>query len=629
MATHHEHRARRRACRMNASRLLLTITAALSLAPLAIAQDSSPTSRRIYLDEFRPQPALRTQQHPRSRAKFPCINVHLHPEKLSPAELDEHVRVMDEANIAVSVSLDGRVGTKFSEHLTTLTERHPGRFVAFVRMDYIGDGDPQDQKTWDIHKPGYGARMADRLSEAVRQGACGLKLLKDLGLTIRDQSGKIIPPDDPRFDPVWERAAELNIPILWHCADPRAFFNPIDERNERWEELHRHPEWSFHGGDFPKFDDLVAARMRVVGRHPKTTFILAHFADLPDDLQTLGRYLDKYPNAYVEFAGRIAELGRQPYTAREFFLKYQDRILFGTDGVPPATELVPHFQMLETRDEYFPYEDNPFPPQGFWNINGLGLPDDVLRQVYYENAARVIPGMKQALADYAARRPEAAASLKCGDRSPARWEAIMKKYDAANAADPPKTGGVVFNGSSSIGKWDLEKNFAGLGYINRGFGGSETSDAVHFARRLLLPLKPKVIVFYEGDNDIAKGKPPEQVAADFRKYASVVHEELPDTQILYLSVKYSPSRAKQILRQKAANALVAAYCEEDPLCRFLDVASTLVAPDGKPDPKYFVKDMLHLSDAGYIEWASVVRPAIEQSLTRAQESATPKAASKP
>ncbi len=397
---------------MNGSRLFLTIAAALSLTPLTVAQDSAPTSRRIYLDEFRPQPALRTQQHSLSRARFPCINVHFHPEKLSPAELDEHARVMDEANIAVSVSLDGRVGTNFSEHLATLTERHPGRFVAFVRMDYIGDGDPNDQKTWDIHKPGCGARMADRLSEAVRQGACGLKLLKDLGLTIRDQSGKIIPPDDPRFDPVWERAAELNIPLLWHCADPRAFFNPIDERNERWEELHRHPEWSFHGGDFPKFDDLVAARMRVVGRHPKTTFILAHFADLPDDLQTLGRYLDKHPNAYVEFAGRIAELGRQPYTAREFFLKYQDRILFGTDGVPPATELTPHFQMLETRDEYFPYEDNPFPPQGFWNIDGLDLPDDVLRQVYYENAARLIPGVKQALADYAARRPEAAASLK-------------------------------------------------------------------------------------------------------------------------------------------------------------------------------------------------------------------------
>lgn len=602
--------------------------AACSTISLAQEKTAPPASRRIYLDEFRPKPSLRTTEHPLTRAKFPCINVHFHPEKLMPAELDEQVQVMDAANIAVSVSLDGRVGPKFSEHLHTLTDRHPGRFVSFVRMDYIGDGDAKDPKTWDVHKPGFGPRMADRLSEAVKQGACGLKLLKDLGLTLRDLNGKLISPDDPRFDPVWERAGELKIPVIWHCADPRAFFEPIDERNERWEELHRHPEWSFHGGDFPKFDELVAARMRAIGKHPGTTFIGAHFADLPDDLKTLGGYLDKHPNIVVEFAGRIAELGRQPRTARDFFLKYQDRILFGTDGVPPLSELVPHFQMLETKDEFFPYEDNPFPPQGFWNIDGLDLPDDVLRQVYYENAVRVIPGIKPALAAYAAKRPEAAAALKGGDRSPARWEAMMQKFEAANAASPPKTGGVVFNGSSSIAKWDLEKNFAGLGYINRGFGGSETSDAVHFAKRVLLPLKPKVIVFYEGDNDIAKGKPPEQVAADFRAYAAIVHEELPDAQILYLSIKYSPSRAKMTLRQKAANALVAAYCEEDPQCRFLDVASTLLKPDGKPDPKYFVKDMLHLSDEGYVEWAKVVGPAIEDALKRAVETTPAGAAGK-
>jgi len=628
MARSHEHQSRRftQSCRRWRLVVLGEIALTMIVATASAQEKTSPASRRLYLDEFRPRPALKTPRHALSRAKFPCINVHFHPENLTATELDEQVRVMDDANIAVSISLDGRVGTKFSEHLKTLNERHPGRFVAFVRMDYVGDGDPKDQKTWDVQKPGFGVRMADKLTEAVRQGACGLKLLKDLGLTLRDQNGKIIPPDDPRFDPMWERAAELKIPVIWHCADPRAFFEPISEKNERWEELHRHPEWSFHGGDFPKFDDLVAARMRVVEKHPKTTFILAHFADLPDDLKTLGQYLDKCPSAYVEFAGRIAELGRQPYTAREFFLKYQDRILFGTDGVPPMSELVPHFQMLETRDEYFPYEDNPFPPQGFWNIYGLDLPDDVLRQVYYENAVRIIPGVKQALADYAAKRPEVASAIKGTERSPARWEATMKKHDAATANDNPKTEWVVFNGSSSIVKWDLEKSFPGLGYINRGFGGSETSEAVHFARRLLLPLKPKVIVFYEGDNDIAKGRSPEHVAAEFRKYVAIVREELPDTQILYLTIKYSPSRAKQELRQRAANALIAAYCESDPQCRFIDVASLLLGPDGKPEPKYFVKDMLHLSDAGYVEWTKIVGPAIEQALARAAESTEPKAA---
>jgi predicted TIM-barrel fold metal-dependent hydrolase/lysophospholipase L1-like esterase len=611
------------------TRISLCLTASMMLVASVYGQENKAEgSRRLYLDEFRPKAQLRAPRHPLTRAKFPCVNVHFHPEKLSASELDEQIRVMDEANIAVSVSLDGRVGTKFSEHLSSLTARHPNRFVAFVRMDFVGDGNADDPKTWDVHKPGYGARMADRLSETVRQGACGLKLLKSLGLTIRDQNGKIIPPDDPRFDPVWERAGELGIPVIWHCADPRAFFEPIDEKNERWEELYRHPEWSFYGGDFPKFDDLVAARMRVVGRHPKTTFILAHFADLPDDLRTLGGYLDKYPNAYVEFAGRIAELGRQPFTAREFFLKYQDRILFGTDGVPPKTELIPHFQMLETRDEFFPYEDNPFPPQGFWNIYGLDLSDDVLKQVYYENASRIIPGVKDAVAVYAKSRPDLQKAI-AGVRSPARWESTMKRFDQENAAGQAKTGGVVFTGSSSIAKWSLEKNFAGLGYINRGFGGSETSDAVHFASRILRPLKPKVIVFYEGDNDIAKGKSPERVADDFRKFAAFIHEESPEAQILYLSIKYSPSRAKMVLRQKAANALVEAYCQEDPQCRYLDVATTLLGSDGKPEVKYFVKDMLHLSDEGYVNWAAVVGPAIESALVRAEELMVEGATSKP
>lgn len=600
------------------------ILAALLSAPASGQEKKADATRRIYLDEFRPRASLKVPQHRLTRAKFPCVNVHFHPEKLSASELDEQVQVMDDANIAVSVSLDGRVGGKFSEHLASLTARHPNRFVAFVRMDYVGEGNADDPKTWDVHKPGFGARMADHLSEAVRQGARGLKLLKSLGLTIRDLDGNIIPPDDPRFDPIWERAGELGIPVIWHCADPRAFFEPIDEKNERWEELHRHPEWSFHGGDFPKFDDLVAARMRVVARHPKTTFILAHFSDLPDDLKTLGEYLDKNPNAYVEFAGRIAELGRQPYTAREFFLKYQDRILFGTDGVPPTTELIPHFQMLETKDEYFPYEDNPFPPQGFWNIYGLDLPDDVLQQVYYENASRIIPGVKEALAAYAKGKPDLE-KLVATVRGPARWESTMKRFDQENAAGQAKPGGVVFVGSSSMVRWKLEQSFPDKGYINRGFGGSMASEAVHFARRILEPLKPKVVVFYEGDNDIARGKSPEQVAADFRAFVAYIHRELPETRIVLLSVKYSPSRAKSIFQHQAANALIEAYCHGDPLCRYVDVATPLLGADGKPDPKYFVKDMLHLSDEGYAQWAKVVGPAVDAALA----DHAPKATAKP
>lgn len=375
----------------------LLITMALVVWTQAHAGDDSgqeQSSRRIYLDDFRPTAELKTSSQLLQRAKFPCVNVHTHPGRLSDGEIDEMVRVMDESNIAVSVSLDGRAGTGFAEHHRKLTSRHPGRFVVFVRMDYIGNGDPQAPETWNVHEQTFGNDMADRLTEAVRQGASGLKLLKDLGLYQRDLHGHLYQPDDPRFDPVWKRAAELNVPILWHCADPIAFFRPTSEKNERWEELYRHPEWSFHGKDFPGHQDLIDARNRVIARHPDTTFICAHMADVPEDLAKLGSYLDRFPNMNVEIAARVAELGRQPYTARRFFLKYADRILFGTDGVPPKSELIPHWRFLETWDEYFPYEDNPFPPQGLWNIYGIGLPDDVLRKVYFKNAIRLIPGVR-------------------------------------------------------------------------------------------------------------------------------------------------------------------------------------------------------------------------------------------
>lgn len=356
--------------------------------------DQPERPRRIYLDEFRPTSELITPEHLLTRARFPCVNVHTHPGRLSDEEIDEMVRVMDEANIAVSVSLDGQAGPRFDEHLEKLTNRHPGRFAVFVRMDYQGQGEEGKPETWDVNLPGFGLRMADKLTDAVRRGATGLKLLKTLGLYLRDPAGKLLKPDDARFDPVWQRAGELGVPVLWHCADPVAFFRETSPENERWEELYRHPEWSFHGKDFPAHQELIDARNRVIARHPKTTFICAHMADIPENLALLGSYLDRWPNMNVEIAARVAELGRQPYTARRFMLKYADRILFGTDGVPPMSELIPHWRFLETFDENFPYEDNPFPPQGLWNIYGVGLPENVLRKVYYENAVRLIPAIR-------------------------------------------------------------------------------------------------------------------------------------------------------------------------------------------------------------------------------------------
>ena len=362
--------------------------------------------RRIYLDEFRPTPMLKTELHPLPRAKFPCVNVHSHPGRLTSEELAEMVATMDESNIAVSVSLDGGLQSKkFSDHYYQLQQAYPDRFVVFLWIDYVGKGNPSDPETWDVHQPGYGLRMADQLSEAVKLGASGLKVWKDLGLYMKDKSGKLIMPDDPRFDPIWARAGELKVPVLWHCADPPAFFTPIDEKNERYEELYRHPEWSFFGPGFPSHQELMEARNRVIARHPDTVFICAHMGELSENLAQLSATLDRYPNMNVEIAARISELGRQPYSSRKFFLKYQDRILFGTDGVPPLTELIPHFQYLETWDEYFPYEDNPFPPQGLWNIYGIGLPDEVLRKVYNENACRLIPGVAERVRKYSQRNP--------------------------------------------------------------------------------------------------------------------------------------------------------------------------------------------------------------------------------
>jgi predicted TIM-barrel fold metal-dependent hydrolase len=180
-----------------------------------------------------------------------------------------------------------------------------------------------------------------------------------------------------------------------HTADPSAFFEPIDATNERYEELSRHPDWAFPIDKFPTRASLHSARNRVIAKHPDTIFIAAHFGNDAEDLKETALWLDTYPNMYVELASRIAELGRQPYTARKFFLKYQDRILFGTDGPWPEERLRLYWRFLETEDEYFPYSEKEFPPQGFWNIYGLFLPDEVLSKIYRENLLRILPRLQK------------------------------------------------------------------------------------------------------------------------------------------------------------------------------------------------------------------------------------------
>ncbi len=356
--------------------------------------------RPLALDQFRPRAMLRVEQTDLRRAKFSVVDVHTHPRlrlRNSPELLDQYVRTMNEQNIALCVSLDGRLGEQFTEHADYLWTEYRDRFVIFANIDWQGGGRADDPASWACHRPDFGRRMAAALADAKERGASGLKIFKQFGLGYRQPDGSLIEIDDRRWDPIWRACGELRLPVIIHTADPAAFFLPIDARNERWEELSRHPDWSFHGEAFPSRDELLAARNRMIERHPNTTFIGAHMANNPEDLTAVGRWLDKYPNLVVELSARIAELGRQPVTAGRFFLKYQDRIMFGTDGPRAPARLRLHWRFLETDDEYFPYAENPFPPQGLWNIYGLDLPDDVLRKIYSENAARLIPAVKEKL----------------------------------------------------------------------------------------------------------------------------------------------------------------------------------------------------------------------------------------
>lgn len=350
------------------------------------------------LQDFRPRSMLRVEQTNLTAARYPVIDVHTHfriRTQHSNSDLDRFVEVMDRNNIAMCVSLDGQLGDALREHQAYLYDAYPNRFAIFANLDFVGDGDLAHPATLACNQSDFVRHQVESLRAAKEAGACGLKIFKQFGLGYRNLDGSLVRIDDQKWDPIWNVCGELQLPVLMHIADPAAFFLTIDAQNERWEELSRHPEWSFPSDRFPERNALIDARNRVIARHPKTVFIAAHVASSAEDLATVGQWLEQYPNLNLEFASRIGELGRQPYTARAFFLKYPDRILFGTDGPWPEKRLHLYWRFLETFDEYFPYSEKEFPPQGFWNIYGIGLPDDVLRKVYHENALRLIPSLRE------------------------------------------------------------------------------------------------------------------------------------------------------------------------------------------------------------------------------------------
>jgi predicted TIM-barrel fold metal-dependent hydrolase len=363
--------------------------------PVAATLDGHD-GRELLLRNFRPNSQLRVAQNPKMQAKFPVVDVHTHFRyklRANQQSLDDFVETMDRNQIAVCVSLDGRLGDQLDGHIDFLWSQYKDRFAIFANVDWCGDGKTDDPATWACHRDGFAERTAQQLAAAVDRGVCGLKVFKRFGLGYRNPDGSLIKIDDRRFFPIWQACGELGIPVIIHAADPAAFFEPIDAANERWEELSRHPDWSFHGGDFPSRDELLAARNRIIAHHPKTQFIGAHVANNAEDLQTVGKWLDRYPNLWIEPASRISEMGRQPFTARDFLMRYRDRLLFGTDGPWPEKRLQLYWRFFETRDESFPYSEKIPPPQGMWQIYGVDLPDEVLRKLYYENSAKLIPGI--------------------------------------------------------------------------------------------------------------------------------------------------------------------------------------------------------------------------------------------
>ncbi len=352
------------------------------------------------LRAFFPKPQLMVPETKLSRARFPVVDVHTHfyfRLKHNPEALKDFVALMDRNQIAICVSMDAKLGSELEDHVNYLWTEYRDRFVLFAHIDFQGKGNADQPETWACNQPGFVHETILGLRHAKSRGLSGLKIFKDFGLQYRDAQGSLLKIDDPRFDPIWSTCGELGLPILIHTADPKAFFEPITPENERYEELQRRPQWSFADPKFPRRDVLLEARNRVIERHPQTTFIGAHVANNSEDLKTVGIWLDRYPNLYVDFASRINELGRQPYSAREFLIKYADRVLFGTDGPWPETRIQYYWRFLESRDEYFPYAEQPFPPQGFWRIYGVYLPDDVLKKIYHENAAKVIPGIAERL----------------------------------------------------------------------------------------------------------------------------------------------------------------------------------------------------------------------------------------
>jgi len=347
----------------------------LSVTTFSKAQD-------LTFEDYNPTSTLVVPGEILNKAKFPFIDVHGHQYRMPEQDLAPVIAAMDTLNMGIMVNLSGRSGDDLKKSVQNIKDHYPNRFVVFANVDFDGVG----TKDW-------AKNTVDQLRKDIENGARGLKVYKSLGLRNKDSDGNRIAVNDPRLDPIWALCGEMDVPVLIHTADPKSFWDAYDGDNERWLELKTHPRRKREANDPAPWETLIAEQHAMFKKHPNTTFINAHMGWFANDLGKLGELMDEMPNMNVGIGAIIAELGRQPRFAKAFFIKYQDRILFGKDSWKPE-EFPTYFRVLESDDEYFPYHKK---YHAFWPMYGLDLPDAVLKKVYYKNALRIVPGLDKTM----------------------------------------------------------------------------------------------------------------------------------------------------------------------------------------------------------------------------------------
>ncbi len=358
------------------SRIIVSITCLIGFSIGISAQTMS-------FEEYNPKSTLVVPGEIIKKAKFPFIDVHGHQYRMPTQDLTGVIAAMDTLNMGIMVNLSGRTGDNLIKSVQNIKDHYPNRFVVFANIRFHKN----------VGKPGWIEAIVKQLELDVKNGARGLKVYKGLGLGTQDYKGNRVAVDDARLDPIWKKCGELEIPVLIHSADPKSFWDKFNGDNERWLELKTHPRRKRDATNPAPWEQIMNEQKKMFKKHSKTTFISAHMAWLSNDLGKLGRLLDEVPNMNVGIGAIIAELGRQPRFAKQFFIKYQNRILFGKDSWKPK-EFPTYFRVLESNDEYFPYHKK---YHAFWPMYGLGLPDAVLKKVYYKNALRIVPGLDKTL----------------------------------------------------------------------------------------------------------------------------------------------------------------------------------------------------------------------------------------